>query len=280
MSLREIPVIPNNTPLWGSSTSDVTIISGDKSFPCHRNVLAQGSDYFRILLLGSFRESSAVTVQLHEDNPDVLERLLKAMYGFPIENALDRYMAFQGISEWWIAGGDDESSVPYPHPHALAVAPWLREMLVLYFIARKYLCDDVCAVLAGDSGSFFDFAIDALFYNPVTVEADEQNKPNVDLIVELLQPVYEFVIFTRDPLRFEIAEAVAYYQAYEIDAQSTSDDSSGLRIPALLAALPDLEADLETVSRGRPDEVMRRARVRARQNEIRAASEAAIRNGH
>ncbi|KAI1889777.1 hypothetical protein AGOR_G00166430 [Albula goreensis] len=61
--------------------TDVTLWAGDRSFPCHRAVLAACSRYFEAMFSGGLRESLDSEVNFHDSvHPEVLELLLDFAY--------------------------------------------------------------------------------------------------------------------------------------------------------------------------------------------------------
>lgn len=61
---------------------DVTIIVGERKFPCHRNILSANSDYFRAMFVHNFRESITGVVVMHVDlvNADAFAEILNFFY--------------------------------------------------------------------------------------------------------------------------------------------------------------------------------------------------------
>lgn len=65
--------------------TDVTLWAGDRSFPCHRVVLAACSQYFEAMFSHGLRESLDNTVNFHDSiHPEVLELLLDFAYSSKI----------------------------------------------------------------------------------------------------------------------------------------------------------------------------------------------------
>ncbi|MBN3272040.1 KLH30 protein, partial [Polyodon spathula] len=60
--------------------SDVTLTVASREFHCHRSVLALCSLYFHSMFSGNFVESIAARVELHDVDPDVLDRILDFAY--------------------------------------------------------------------------------------------------------------------------------------------------------------------------------------------------------
>ncbi|XP_035671354.1 kelch-like protein 21 [Branchiostoma floridae] len=59
---------------------DVILCAEEEEFPCHRAVLAASSLYFRLLLLGDFRERLEEKVRLEDVTPGTLRLLLDYSY--------------------------------------------------------------------------------------------------------------------------------------------------------------------------------------------------------
>lgn len=60
--------------------TDVSICSGAWEVPCHRNVLASSSPYFRAMFCSNFRESREAKVQLKGIDASTLERIVLYVY--------------------------------------------------------------------------------------------------------------------------------------------------------------------------------------------------------
>lgn len=61
--------------------SDVILSFSGRYIHANRAILSQWSPYFDALLNGSWAEAGALRVELREDDPDALERLLRWIYG-------------------------------------------------------------------------------------------------------------------------------------------------------------------------------------------------------
>ena len=62
--------------------SDLTIrLNNDRPVHVHRVILCRGSEYFRMLLAGSFSESGAKDIKLLDDDPDAMLEVLRSIYG-------------------------------------------------------------------------------------------------------------------------------------------------------------------------------------------------------
>ncbi|KAM0718324.1 hypothetical protein Q7P37_006656 [Cladosporium fusiforme] len=72
-----------NTYFNNPELSDLKIELTDRTIHAHKVILCNNSDYFKVLLNGRFMESTHKEVKLHEDNPDAMVAMFRAMYGLP-----------------------------------------------------------------------------------------------------------------------------------------------------------------------------------------------------
>ena len=68
--------------------TDVTLQSGDVKIPCHRNVLAAASDYFKAMFKCGLKESTSDTVQLTME-PEILRSVVDYIYTGQVELTVD-----------------------------------------------------------------------------------------------------------------------------------------------------------------------------------------------
>ena len=68
--------------------TDVTLQSGDVKIPCHRNVLAAASDYFKAMFKCGLKETTSDTVQLTME-PEVLRSVVDYIYTGQIQLTVD-----------------------------------------------------------------------------------------------------------------------------------------------------------------------------------------------
>ncbi|KAG9504889.1 hypothetical protein J7337_004868 [Fusarium musae] len=68
------------TLIHSEKFSDMTIICGDRQFKTHRAVVCTQSPFFDKALSGDYRESASRSIELPEDDPDVVERFLEFLY--------------------------------------------------------------------------------------------------------------------------------------------------------------------------------------------------------
>ncbi|XP_029447841.1 kelch-like protein 38 isoform X2 [Rhinatrema bivittatum] len=73
--LRQLNTLRQNKLL-----TDITICTGDHEFPCHRNVLASSSPYFRAMFCSNFKESFQEKVDLKGIDSDILQQILLYVY--------------------------------------------------------------------------------------------------------------------------------------------------------------------------------------------------------
>ncbi|KAF5723308.1 hypothetical protein FMUND_1942 [Fusarium mundagurra] len=69
-----------STLLHSEKFSDMTIICGEHQFKTHRAVVCTQSPFFDKAMSGNFMESKSRSIELPEDDPDVVERFLEFLY--------------------------------------------------------------------------------------------------------------------------------------------------------------------------------------------------------
>ena len=75
------PLRTKLTMLWYEGTGcDITIVVGETGYVAHRCVLIAASEFFSTMLTGSFKESTAQTVHIHNVRAEVFELLLEFIY--------------------------------------------------------------------------------------------------------------------------------------------------------------------------------------------------------
>ncbi|KAK3699715.1 hypothetical protein LTR37_016320 [Vermiconidia calcicola] len=71
------------SPFDQAAFSDVTIKFGNnREIKCHKLILCNVSEYFKGMLAGKFAESERKTIELHDDDPDAVEAMLRYIYSF------------------------------------------------------------------------------------------------------------------------------------------------------------------------------------------------------
>lgn len=63
-----------------SSFSDCTIYSGHRVWHLHRCILSPRSEFFWRCFEGDFEEATSSTIEMHDDDPRILEKLLRWIY--------------------------------------------------------------------------------------------------------------------------------------------------------------------------------------------------------
>ncbi|KAF9872000.1 hypothetical protein CkaCkLH20_10632 [Colletotrichum karsti] len=66
--------------LLSDKFSDMTITCGGRTFKAHRAIVCPQSSFFDKAFSSGFKEASSSTINLPEDDPDVLQRLLQFLY--------------------------------------------------------------------------------------------------------------------------------------------------------------------------------------------------------
>ncbi|EWZ40999.1 hypothetical protein FOZG_06426 [Fusarium oxysporum Fo47] len=69
-----------STLLQSEKFSDITIICGERQFKTHRAVVCTQSPFFDKAMSGDYMESTSRSIELPEDDPDVVERFLEFLY--------------------------------------------------------------------------------------------------------------------------------------------------------------------------------------------------------
>lgn len=79
---------------------------------------------------------------------------------------------------------------------------------------------------------------------------EDETRPAIGLLQELLQPVYVAIVSPRDPFRWMIADFATYYAREEAESAEGGDGQA--RAIILYDALPELKEDTATVELGPP----------------------------
>ncbi|KAK3046943.1 RCC1 and BTB domain-containing protein 1 [Extremus antarcticus] len=61
-------------------SSDCKIVCGDREWPAHKIVICTQFEYFTKVLTGGFKASKDGVVQFHEDDPEIIHRMLEWLY--------------------------------------------------------------------------------------------------------------------------------------------------------------------------------------------------------
>ncbi|EDV19804.1 uncharacterized protein TRIADDRAFT_16382, partial [Trichoplax adhaerens] len=80
-----------------SSFTDIKLIIGDRSFLCHRIVLAACSEYFCTMFTSDFKEKNEAEVNLVEIDPVIASLVIKYIYGHELELTLMELSRVQAI---------------------------------------------------------------------------------------------------------------------------------------------------------------------------------------
>ncbi|KAK5123786.1 hypothetical protein LTR85_002422 [Meristemomyces frigidus] len=120
--------------------SDITIRFGACEVQAHKLVLAQSSDFFRASFDSGFKEASAATVDLKDDDPNAMFGLLAHIYSLHF-NGRNGYVKHKDRAKV----SCDENGAEY-----------VKYQVTLYITASKYLVPTLCTRVAEDFGQMLD----------------------------------------------------------------------------------------------------------------------------
>ncbi|ROV90761.1 hypothetical protein VMCG_09411 [Cytospora schulzeri] len=224
------------------SLSDVTLVFSGRRLPVHKVILAAKNKYFR-----AFAEATATEVELHDDNPDALERLIKCLYGFDVDILSEHYakpLVRADPMEVPPRGGwsDDAAKnclASQPRRRDDVTRAWelsprcrdaFAETIDLYIVADKYLADEVCAAQI----KRFDFTmLNWFFYNTYF----STNSVDVGEIAEIFGPLYDQTGGPEDAMRRRLA---GFFDGWWVTSVGPVPD----QLRTLYEALPDLHSDI------------------------------------
>ncbi|WXC49248.1 hypothetical protein SNK03_011734 [Fusarium graminearum] len=69
-----------STLLFSDKFADMTIKCKEREFSAHRAIVCSQSSFFDKAMSSNFKEAMAQTIELHEDDPDIVERFLEFLY--------------------------------------------------------------------------------------------------------------------------------------------------------------------------------------------------------
>ncbi|KAF1835599.1 hypothetical protein BDW02DRAFT_578695 [Decorospora gaudefroyi] len=139
--------------------SDVKIrqVSNGKAreYYAHKAVLCMGSGYFVNAFTGGFKEATENTMELHNDDPEIFEFILKFMYtGVYDEEEVDMLAS----------GHDEDKRVTMP--------------IRIYAVADKYDMPKICESAAKDMEAILNLADDTLLSRVIEVHYKSVVTPN------------------------------------------------------------------------------------------------------
>ncbi|KAL8896810.1 MAG: hypothetical protein Q9207_007527 [Kuettlingeria erythrocarpa] len=134
------------TLLESSRYSDLTLICGQRVFPVHRNILCLASRFFAAACDGAFKEAHENRIDLSDDDPAALQRMLTYLYTLeyddedPVddseENGSSEAVTLNAIAENR-QGEADPTPNNLDEPPQVNVSALLNNVLV-YALAEKY----------------------------------------------------------------------------------------------------------------------------------------------
>jgi hypothetical protein len=80
--------------------SDVTVRFSNREIKCHKVILCTASDYFKALCgpASKFSEKELTIIDLHDDDPDAIEAVLRYLYNFSYADIKGRSAAARNLS--------------------------------------------------------------------------------------------------------------------------------------------------------------------------------------
>ncbi|KUI58254.1 Kelch-like protein 30 [Cytospora mali] len=229
--------------------SDFMLIFSGHKVPVHKVILSAQNKYFSKLFEGPFAESSATSVELHEDDPVALQHLLKCLYGYEVDIFGEHYAESlmradprepepkDGWSDIAIKNCLNSNFRHWNHmTRAWKLSPRCRkafaETVELYLVADKYLAAEVC----DDQVRRLEFSLlHRFFYN--TLFLKEEEPVDVSEIAEIFDPLYERTAGHEDKMRRKIA---GFFDGWWVTSVGATPD----QLLVLYDALPDLRSDV------------------------------------
>ena len=198
--------------------TDVILQIESQKFPCHRNVLAACSPYFRIMFTGSMSESRQTVVELRDLEPWTLRFVLDFMYSGRIlldeDNVQDVFMAANLLQV--------PSLIRFCADY-LAKSLTISNCIGIYSIALAYNCKRL-----------IDDAFDFINYNFVAVfKQGEFEEASYDVVERLIKS--EYLIVPREGHVFQ-----AIHTWYMNDPKNKREDAAQLVKHVDLTLLDDV----------------------------------------
>lgn len=95
---------------------DVTLVTPQREYQCHRFILSFSSDFFDTLLKSNFKEKHTSTIQLQEDDTrNVLPDIIEFMYTGKIELTLKNVVPILNMSDIYLMKGLKRMCQAYIH---------------------------------------------------------------------------------------------------------------------------------------------------------------------
>jgi hypothetical protein len=84
--------------------SDVVVVCGNRTLHCHKIILAGRSEVFNRMLTGEFMEAKEGRVEIRSFEPDVVENLIKYVYGEEVPKHAISWELFEAAEMYGVAG--------------------------------------------------------------------------------------------------------------------------------------------------------------------------------
>lgn len=232
------------------SLSDVVLVFSGRRVPVHKVILSAQNKYFSKLFEGSFSEATAPEVELYDDDPDALDRLIKCLYGHDPD-------AFNEYYTDTLMRADPEETEPregwsdIPAKNLLKSSPrrwnttrraWelsprcrdaLADTVDLYVVADKYLAAGVCAAQVRR----LDFSLLHWFFYGAYFRRGGLPAIDVGEVADVFGPLYEQTAGPGDAMRRALA---GFFEGWWV----TSVGPVPERLGELYEALPGLRDDV------------------------------------
>ncbi|KAL6714131.1 hypothetical protein ACLMJK_008625 [Lecanora helva] len=222
-------VAANKTLLTSGKGYDLTLKCRDQTFKVHKAIICSRSDFFSACCWGNFKEAKSKCIDLSDDDPKLLSKLLDYLYALEY-NVID------------VPSSNDSNSY---HPELMVHAS-------LYIIADKYGVNGL-KTIAKDS--FIRTLSDEVRDPPNSSPRDLSRLPEIAAPAIVL--LYDSVVKTNDPLRREIQnyfqrniEIFLHLEAFKDLLASVPDLSYYLLVHTAEEA-SSARADAESERRGR-----------------------------
>ena len=130
-------IIARNNILWESAEySDLTIRCGSREFKVHRAIVCPGSHYFSTACNGQFKEGRTRIIELKEDDPPTVHRILRYFYNLDYDDTGDAASIAPYMLEE--TSVNDAEVIEDLTETEKALHTQLLNNIIVYAIANKY----------------------------------------------------------------------------------------------------------------------------------------------
>jgi len=96
MATKSVEGVLPESFLKSGQFSDLTLNCNSRIFKVHRCIVCQQCPFFYKALIGEFKEASSQTIDLHDDDPCILEKMLHYLYEGNYEDSISEPMIETG----------------------------------------------------------------------------------------------------------------------------------------------------------------------------------------